>query len=279
MDGSLTSGSEFLRDSVRRYFEEEYAKPKIAVETPFGGTVDWSPTLSMNLSHIRVVVEVSEKPYPRIFQMRRERILESDQLVSVFCACPREAYLASTGEAKELINDGYGLLLVSQDGTCERIQNCIPLLLRISKSDFKTEVSELPPVFKRRLQQAFEDYQSNPIAGVSDIAEVFEGMVLKAAKDAARKGYISKGKVKPGDNAIMLDELTNSKEMKPALAAIGGARGFISTVRNPIKHAPATKKVALERSRKTRHQFIDGIRQIVVFRAAMKKRGLTGNMN
>jgi hypothetical protein len=105
---------------------------------------------------------------------------------------------------------------------------------------------------------------------------VFEGMVLKAGRDAAKKKIIKTSEAKPGAPAKTLEALLNTPQCRNAAAAIGGAQSYISMYRNTAHHFPKNKKQALKKYRDCRHGFLDGLKKVQQFREAMKNSGLSG---
>lgn len=196
----------------------------------------------------------------------------------MFCVCPEEAYLANQADAKRLIADGFGLNTISQDGQAQRRSNCIPLIQRISEEEFRNEVKGLPPKIRRRLVEAYERYQHSAPTGVADVAEVLEGFILKAGREAARKTWINAGATRPGQPAATLDAMQGSTQFGAAMAAIGSARGYIAEYRNTSHHLPKNNAQAAKKYRECRHAFIDGLKRICSFRNAMRDRGLSGGL-
>ena len=123
------------------------------------------------------------------------------------------------------------------------------------------------------LKEAFESYKQNPGSGVKTLSEIVEGLVINSAKKMAAKSWISKGAVK-GNIVDILDEMANAKSCKNALAAIGGARSYISEYRNTSHHIPKNKKQAYKKYQDCLHGFREGIKKIQSFRDALKNIGI-----
>ena len=104
-----------------------------------------------------------------------------------------------------------------------------------------------------------------------------EGLGIQAAKDAAAKGWITNAQAN-GPIAAALDAMYTAQECKNARGAIGGLRHYIQTYRNLSHHWPKNKKKAFEKYAECRHAFLDGIRQMVQFRQAMRNIALSGNL-
>ena len=239
----------------------------------------YTPAIQFKIhSHLTVLVEVSEIPYPAILALRRVDLEDLQIPISVYCACPEEAYLADQDEAKHLMNNGFGLITVSKDGRVQPRSSCIPLMQRIAKGEFKNEIKSLTPFIRRRLAEAFERYNANAPSGVVDVAEVLEGFILRAGRDAATKKWIDKDAAAPGQPAKTLDALQAASQFTGAMASIGSARGYIAEYRNTSHHFPKDKRQAARKYRECRHAFLDGLKRICSFRFSMKASGLSGDL-
>ncbi|MFF0950578.1 hypothetical protein ACFYE9_23790 [Rhizobium leguminosarum] len=275
----LSSGAEFLREAARKFFANAYQNPTIHVASEIDPKLSWKPSLHFKINeHLMVIAEVSETPYPMIFGLRRSDVLQVEIPISIYCVCPEEAYLADQASAKRLMAHGFGLLTVGADGTVQKRSNCIPLVQQISDLEFKAEISGLPAKCRQRIAEAFERYTHNAPSGVSDITEIVEGFILKAGKDAAKKGWIKAAEAKPGAPAATLAAMAQAPQFGAAMAAIGGAQSYISLYRNTAHHFPKNKKQAHRKYRDCRHAFLDGIKKIQHFREAMKNAGLSGTL-
>ncbi|MEM8541428.1 MAG: hypothetical protein AAGF25_10785, partial [Pseudomonadota bacterium] len=152
MNAGLTSGTDFLKDSAKSYFADYYQNPTIKIDQELDRNLNWTPSLQFKVqTHLTVLAEISENPYPQILSMRRMDILDLNFPISVYCVCPEEAYLTSGGhsEAKKLIEHGFGLLTVNSLGAVQRVSSCIPLIQRISEVDFNSELKGLTPTVRR----------------------------------------------------------------------------------------------------------------------------------
>jgi hypothetical protein len=75
MTGSLTSGGDFLRDAVKRYFADLYQNPQMKFSAEVDPHLGYTPTIQFKIhSHLVVLVEISENPYPAILGLRRTDI-------------------------------------------------------------------------------------------------------------------------------------------------------------------------------------------------------------
>ncbi len=279
MAANLTSGSDSLKEAVRKHFASHYQNPVMKFSTQVDPKLSYVPTIQFKIhNHLTVLVEVSETPYPAILAMRRTDIEDLQNPISVFCACPEEAYLSDQADAKRLISHGFGLITIAQDGQAQLRANCIPLIQRISEDQFKSEIHSLPPVIRRRLVEAFDRYKASAPTGVADIAEVLEGFILKAGREAAKKGWISQNNARPGSPAATLDALQALQQFAGSVASIGSVRGYVAEYRNTSHHFPKDRAQAAKKYRECRHAFIDGLKRINSFRTLMKDRGLSGGL-
>jgi hypothetical protein len=275
----LTSGNNFLREAARTYFANHYQNPAIKLDEQVDPKLFYSPSMQFKIhSHLLVLVEVSETPYPAILGLRRTDIEDLQVPIAVYCVCPEEAYLANQADAKRLISHGFGLVTISSDGQAQRRAISIPLIQRISEDEFKNEVKSLPPAVRRRLVESYDRYNHSAPTGVADVAEVIEGFILKAGKEAVKKAWIPAAKAKPGQPAATLDAMQASPQFITAAADIGSVRWYVSEYRNTSHHFPKNKAQAAVKYRDCRHAFIDGLKRINTFRNAMKARGLSGTI-
>lgn len=275
--GGLSSGDDYLIKAARIYFVQKYQNPSIAVSSPIATSLSWQPGLHFRVhDHLTVVAEASNAgPYPLILQLRRSDVTNLDMPVSVYAICPEEVYTNGQSEFKRLIADGFGLLTVDANGGVVERAHAIPLIQQISAVEFGADIKGLPVKLRTRLAQAYDSYKHNPPTGTADIAEVMEGLVLRAGKDAAAKGWITNSDVK-GGVAKILQAMQGSVQCNSAAAAIGAAQAYISMYRNIGHHFPKDKRAAAKKYRDCRHGFLEGLKKVTFFRDSMKNLGFSG---
>jgi hypothetical protein len=279
MADGLSSGTEFLRNAAVAYFENVYEKPPIQIAAEVDPKLNWKPTIRISVNdHLMLLAEVSEVPYPLIFRLRRTDVLQLQVPIAIYCVCPEEAYLQNQPDVRDLRQHGYGLLTVSAEGAVQKRFASIPIVQQISEGDFKAEILGLPPKLRRRVATSFELYNHSAPAGVADVTEVVEGVVLKAAREAVRKGWIRSGSAKPGQTAASLAAMSGAAQFGKAAAAVGGAQSYVSRYRNTAHHFPKNKKQAHTKYRDCRHAFLDGLKVIQHFRTAMRNLQLSGSI-
>lgn len=276
-EAGIVAGGTHLRSAAVAFLKTKHHGAKIALEEPIHKDLRWKPTLHMKASpHLIHAYEVSDNPYPEILRIRRNDLADLDLPISVFAICPESSFLADQKTAQELFKHGFGLLTVDDEGNCVEQRGCIPVMQRISDEQFKAELGGLPATLKRRLGDAFDLYGKNAPAGVAQMSEIIEGLVLQAGRDAVKKGWISNGNAQPGKLAATLDAMIACQQLKDAAAALGGARSHISQYRNTSHHFPKNPKQAAIKYRDCRHGFLDGVKQVKIFVSAMKLKGLSG---
>jgi hypothetical protein len=271
----LSSGDAFLISAAKTFFNSVFQTPTSSgVKLDKG--LNWNPTFYFKLhDHLLIFVEVSSgTPYPIILSLRRTNVMKLQIPIAIYCVCPEEIYLKNQSDAKRLMNDGYGLLTVAADGTVQRRASCIPLIQQIADDEFRSEIKRLPRPLRTRLAEAFDRYKHNTPSGVAAIAEVMEGLVLKAGRDAVRNAWLSPADVKPGSPAATLAAMHKVKQFQNVTAAIAAAQAYISMYRNPSHHFPKDKRQAAKKYRDCRHGFIEGLKKIAYFREAMRGIGL-----
>lgn len=277
--GGLSSGTDFLRNSAAAYFNQVYQHPPMQVAAEVDPSLSWKPSIQLRVNdHLVVLAEASETPYPIIFRLRRTDVLQLQMPISIYCVCPEEAYLEEQAEVKELRAHGYGLLTVAANGTVQNRFSSIPIVQQIPDAEFRQEITGLPPKIKRSVSEAFDLYNHNSPAGVSNITEVFEGVILKAAREAVKKTWLKAKDAKPGATAATLAAMSLAPQFANCAAAIGGAQAYVSRYRNTAHHFPKNKKQAHRKYRDCRNAFVNGIKEVQDFRTAMKNVGLTGNI-
>lgn len=279
MSGGLSSGEAFLVNAARTYFARTFQNPTIQLGEAIDRSVSWAPAMKMRVhDHLTVIAEVSDKPYPLILSMRRSNLIQLDMPISVYSVCPEEAYLANQAEFKRLTSDGFGLITVAADGTAQRRTTAIPLIQQITEVEFAADIKGLPTKLRKRLAESFDHYNHSPPTGAADIAEVIEGLVLRAGRDAAGKTWITAANARPGNSQQTLMAMQVAPQCRSAAAAIGAAQAFIGMYRNLNHHFPKDRKQAAKKYRDCRHGFLEGLKKVSFFRTEMKKLGLSGGL-
>ncbi|SFI18269.1 hypothetical protein [Methylobacterium brachiatum] len=275
--GGLSSGDAVLVNAAKSYFAKTFQNPTIQLGEAIDKTVSWSPAMKMRVhDHLTVIAEVSEKPYPLILSMRRSAIIQLDMPISVYSVCPEESYLANQAEFKRLTADGFGLITVDANGNAQPRSRAIPLIQQITEVEFAADIKGLPVKLRKRLAESFDHYNHSPPTGAADVAEVMEGLVLKAGREAAAKNWIPASEAKPGASQKTLIAMQGSVQCKNAAAALGAAQGFISMYRNLNHHFPKDRKQAAKKYRDSRHGFLEGLKKVGFFRDQMRNIGLSG---
>lgn len=277
MADGLSSGAAALCDAIEAHLKANYASPPTKRDVPVVRDLAWVPTLQCFLNNQVLLIEVSERPYPEIFRMRRTEMEDVEQPIAVYAACPEEVYAQNQKDAADLAKDGFGLFTIAADGSVTCKVTTIPIAQRISDKHFATDIANLPAGLKRRARECFDLYKHGAPAGVSSLAETLEGMVVKAAKDAKRKGWIT-GREASGNLANVLVALQGCAQLNGADTIIGAARIFVQRYRNTSAHFPKKKKDAYRKYRDCRHAFLDGLRHMQDFRDAMRAAGLSGTI-
>lgn len=265
----------FLGQAAQRYFYKVFDKPTIKIGLEIDPKLEWRPTIYFKLNdYLIVAAEVSETtPYPKIFRISHANVLNVQLPMAMYSICTEEAFLdkGNQKEIRELEAHGYGLYTVDGDGNVQRRLDCIPLIQHIPNEEFLEEIRQLPASYRRNLKDCYEVYHKRPISGLQEITEMVEGLINISATKAVKKGWLTK--VKKGA-ADILDDMSGNINFKPAVASIGGIRNYIKEYRNVAHHPAKTRAKAYRKYRACRHGFIDGIKQILSFRTAMKNIGI-----
>lgn len=277
----LTPGLATLRDAARGFFERHYGNPVMYEEKELHQDLEWTPSLRFVLyNHINVFVEPSETgPYPRILKLKHPEVLDFPQPIEIYAVCPEDAITSSfqQAERRHLQAHGHGLITVNHAGEASRVFSATPLVQVIRRSEFTELTKRLPLRIRRRVSEAFEDYESRPVNGVKCLSEIIEGLVQKAGSDAVKRGYIAKREL--GNNiAKTLDALHGINQCNSIRPQIGGVRSYVSVYRNLSHHWPRNKAKSYEKFTDCRHAFLDGIKQVTRFRDGVKNVGFSGNL-
>ncbi len=277
----LSSGTEFLRNSAEACFKNLYEIGHMEVGSELHADLKWIPALRFTVhDHVHVFVEPAESnPYPRIFSLRHADVLQYPEPIAIYSVCTEEVFLnpANQQEIQKLEEHGYGLIAVDNAGIARRKFAAVPLVQVIPRGEYKALIDGLPAKHKQNIAQAYEDYKNKPSTGVVTLTEIVEGLAVQAAKEAAKKGWITKAQ-SDGAIAPALDAMHIAAQCQNARAAIGGVRSHISKYRNLSHHWPKNKKKAREKYTECRHAFLDGLRQLKSFREAMRHLHLSGNL-
>lgn len=279
MSSEFISGSGALTAATKKYIASHYQNPVIKVSAEVSPKLGYIPALQFKInSHLVALIEVSDTPYPAILDLRRVEIEDLQIPICVYCACPEEAYIARQDDVKRLIKHGFGLLTVSADGTVQPRATGIPLIQRIARELFQEEIKTLPLIIRRRLVEAYDKYVNSAPAGVADVSEVVEGLILTAGREAVKKNWLSSADVRPGRPADTLSAMQNLPRFNNASSAIGSVKGYMSEVRNNSHHFPKNPANAAKKYRECRHSFLEGLKRAVSFHGAMKNAGLSGSL-
>jgi hypothetical protein len=271
----ISSATDFLRAAVMQYLAINYSNPPMKCDESIDAALRWVPTISCSVNHQLMLIEVSEKPYPEILRMRRAEMAEVLAPIAAYAACPEEAYSADQREALDLRLHGFGLFTVDRQGLVTCKFPAIPIAQHIPEIQFRTDIDGLPAIHKRNAKECFDLYKVNAPAGVASIAEQLEAMVMRAARDALKKGWIKKDKAR-GPLASVLLALQSCPNLKNADTTISTLRAFVSKYRNAAHHPPKNKKQSFIKYRDCRHGFLDGLRHMRDFRDALRQAGLSG---
>ncbi|MFN3747125.1 MAG: hypothetical protein ACK4SJ_00400 [Sphingorhabdus sp.] len=277
MADGISSATHFLRDAVKAHLKASYDNPPIKEDEEVHAELGWKLTLHCPINNYVIVVEASEKVYPAIFRMRRAEMMQVQVPMAVYCACPEEAYLADQKEAQSLEKHGFGLFTVNAAGQVTKKFAAIPIVQHITENEFNEDIKHLPAPVRRMAKLSFETYRGNSPGGVASLSEVVEGMLMKAAKDAVKKSWISKNDAK-GALANVIVKLKDASQLKNANVALSGAQTFVSRYRNATHHFPSNKKKAHIKYRDCRHGFLQGLRTLQELHDAMKTAGLSGSI-
>lgn len=276
----LSSGANFLRDAACNLLGQHYGAASIEIGQPLARNLNWTPAAKFTNKGIHYFVEPSEEDcYPQILRLRYADLVNFPEPIAVFCVCPEEVYLAPAQQAEigRLQDHGFGLIAVRQNATASLKSHPIPVIQVIGRGEFAENVRGLPKRIKQELTEAFELYRIKPHQGVASVSEILEGLVQQAGRDAVQKQLVTKRDL-GGSVAKALDTLYDVKGLESSRPAVGGVRNFMNAYRNAAHHWPRNKKESYRKYRECKHGFLEGLKNVVRFRQAMKDVGFTGNL-
>ena len=277
MAEGITSGDSFLRIAMKNYLNESYDKPPIKEDEDIASELRWVPTLNCPINNHLMLIEASEKVYPLMLKLRRAAMAEVQIPIAVYCVCPEEAYLKDQKEALDLERHGFGLFIVNSNGKAVKKFPAIPIAQHITENDYNSDVKRLPPTVKRMAKASFDTYRGNSPAGVASLSEIVEGMIFKAAKEAAKKAWMTNADAKGTLDSVLV-KMKVVSQFNNASGVLSSAQSFISNYRNASHHFPKNKKQAHTKYRDCRHGFLDGLRHLQSISDAMKSTGLSGSI-
>jgi hypothetical protein len=272
----ISSATDFIKLSVKQYLNSTYSNPPIKCDEEVDPNLNWVPTLNCAVNNQLMLIEASEKPYPEIFRLRRMEMVDVPAPIAVYAACPEEAYGQSQREASDLALHGFGLFTVDASGAVTLKFPAIPIAQHIPERQFKDDIHSLPALHKRFARECFDLYKRNAPSGVASLAERLEGLIMRAAKDAAKKTWITNAQAKAG-LADVLVSLQGAAQFRNADTVLSAARMFVKEYRNTAHHFPKNKKQAHTKYRDCLHAFSTGLRIMREFTDQMKSLGLSGS--
>lgn len=277
MSAGISSATEFIRDAVKLHLASVYSNPPIKCDEVVDDKLGWVPTLNCVVSNQHMLIEASEKPYPEILRMRRAEMVEVQAPIAAYSACPEEAYAQNQKDAADLAAHGFGLFTVDAAGGVTCKFHAIPIAQHIPESQIRDDMEGFPSPHKRAVRECFDLYKRNAPAGVALIAEQLEGMILKAAKDAAKKGWITRSQSREALASVLV-HMQAAPQFNNADTILSATRAFVQRYRNTAHHIPKNKKQAYRKYKDCRHAFLDGLRTMRDFRDAVKALGLSGGL-
>ncbi len=271
----ISSSTDFIRSSVRQYLNSAYSNPPIRCDEEVDPKLGWRPTITCLVNQRVMLIEASETPYPEILRIRRAEMIEVPAPIAAYAACPEEAYAQNQKDAAALALHGFGLFTVDSSGSVTAKFPAILIAQHIPERQFKDDIAKLPAQHKRRAQECFDLYKHNAPAGVASLAELLEAIIVRAAKDAAKKGWISKTQAN-GGLANVLVSLQGASQLNSADTVIGAARMYVQRYRNPSHHVPKNKKQFHRKYLDCRHGFLEGLRNMQDLKDQLRSLGLSG---
>ena len=234
----------------------------LRTEKAISPKVGWTPSFYLRHAQFNIIaVEVADNLFPEALKGAAHDIeLYTESLVSVYQACSLQAYQNDPKQTKVrlLLEHGFGIITVDDDGTTRLQHSCVPLTQHISEEKMATEMSGLTPALKVAFTQAHVTYSADVGQGLQKAGQIVEALVHSISASAAKKNVITPAQCngKPADE---IDALYPTPTFRDHRAALGGARNFIKEFRNTASHPQKTAKQAAQKVMKCKAGFLQGI--------------------
>jgi len=267
-----------VADPMQAYLTGKYGRSGFKVDNQIHNDVHWTPTLQIKTSKFCLLgIEVSDQLYPSVIKIAAHDLLAScaDMPVCISVACPLAVYQADARQniSKQLRRDGIGLITVDDLGNVTEQFAPIHVIHHIQEDAFVKRIGDLPVSVRVKFSAAYDVYRTNPYQGLQDVSQVIEALSVGFAKDSLKKGWITSI---GGSAADALDALYSSSErlVTHQRAAIGGARDYIKSFRNPASHPPKNMAEVAARIQECREGFLNTTRVASNLCEAIHKCGL-----
>jgi hypothetical protein len=247
-------------DSAEFIIKQRYGLGKALIEEPIENNIGWRPTLHWKTKTGIVTCEVSESPFPVVFNQILTDVIDANIPVRIIAAFPIEHTLSASeyqlkrNKAKSL---GLGLLPVSPGnvGNIEYAGVSIPL--RISAPN----VSSFKKALHKDIKDAFELYMNgDPKHGVQELGQLVENILVQLADQAKKKGNLTTGGfISPttyyAQNTLVQDlikdKIIDNKILKKCAS--------FADDRNSVSHKPNSPKEAIKLEKRLKDLFNTGL--------------------
>jgi hypothetical protein len=251
-----------IAEKALAYCKTRYGANGLKTEAQIAPEIGWTPTFYMTPSKFRIVAfEVQDNLYPQALKIAGHDILHYDgSPISVYQVCSLQAYQTDPKQAKVrlLLQHGFGIITVDDDGDVRFQHKCIPLTQHISREQLKSELSGLSKALRMKFEEAHDTYLTNEGQGLQQAGQIVEGIIASIATRAATRRAITPAQAR-GKLANVIDSLYAANTFKNHRAALGGARDFVKDFRNTASHPPKNVKGAAQKIKKCRTGFLDGV--------------------
>lgn len=251
-----------IAEKAVAYCKSKYGSNGLKTEVEIAAQVGWVPSFYLKPSKYRIVAfEVEDNLYPEALKIAAHDVsLYDGSPISVYQVCSLQTFQSDPKQAKInlLLQHGFGIITVDDDGHTKFQHKCIPLTQHISEEQLKSELSGLNHTIRVKFNEAHSTYLTNEGQGLQQAGQIVEGIISSIADQAAKKNVITLAEA-AGPLADAIDALYASNTFKNHRAALGGARDFVKEFRNVASHAPKNAKQAAEKIKKCKTGFLDGI--------------------
>jgi hypothetical protein len=257
--------------------KNRYGGNGLKIEEGIDPEIQWLPTFYLRPTRFQILaIEVDDNLFPEALKGAAYEITQYDAPISVFQACPLDAYQRDPKQSKVnlLRKHGFGIITVDDDGNATVQHPCIPLAQYISNEELEPALAELTPKLKVEFKHAHDTYLINAGQGVQQVGQIVEAMITCLADHAKKRNIISANEAS-GDLADRIDALYSKPAFKNHRAALGAARDFIKEYRNIASHPQKNTQQAMVKIQKCKDGFLRGISVAAKLRLAMQQLGFS----
>jgi hypothetical protein len=249
-----------IADSAEEIIKNRYRLPKAQIETPIDANIPWTPTLHWKTKTEYIACEVSERPFPSIFNQVFGEITANGLPIRIIIAYPIEHTLSPKDwqtEINKAKKYGIGLLTADENKNGQIDYQGVSVSLHIPSPD----LSKFKNNIQKEVRHAYEIYMnSDPKHGVQELGQIIENVFINLAVQAKKKGKLVTGdfqdKAKHYAQGKLIDDMIKDKIID--VAFLRKCRAYADD-RNNVSHKPKSIKEAILLEKNLRGAFQTGL--------------------